>query len=146
MTIACPECGARYEETEDDCFQRFDRLLALDHSREEPWGSRHGLAFAAFALQHPKTPRYQRALEGAWFALCSVYLLGQPPSYVFNLLRAGGGKLPELGDIPERPDSLVETPAVSIRDLGDFDAASYPDRLADWCRATLRAWGIALMK
>ena len=50
----CDECGARYTEPGDSCQARFDQLLALDHSRQEPWGSRHGLAFAAFALQHPR--------------------------------------------------------------------------------------------
>ena len=50
----CEECGAEYPEPADSCQARFDQLLALDHSRQEPWGSRHGLAFAAFALQHPR--------------------------------------------------------------------------------------------
>src|ERR1051326_7998235 len=53
--VRCVECGAEYESDEDSCVARFDRLLALDHSRQEPWGSRHGQAFAAFALQHPAT-------------------------------------------------------------------------------------------
>jgi hypothetical protein len=47
----CPECGATYSEEGDSCAARFDQLLALDHSRREPWGSRHGQAYAAFALQ-----------------------------------------------------------------------------------------------
>jgi catechol 2,3-dioxygenase-like lactoylglutathione lyase family enzyme len=42
-------------------------LLALDHSRQEPWGSRHGVAFAAFALQHPA--RYATSLDPAWATL-----------------------------------------------------------------------------
>jgi len=46
----CPECGASYATEDDSCSARFERLLALDHSRQEPWGSRHGQAFAAFAL------------------------------------------------------------------------------------------------
>jgi Family of unknown function (DUF5946) len=55
----CEECGARYRVAADPCQDRLDQLLALDHSRREPWGGRHGLAFAAFALQHPR--RYPAA-------------------------------------------------------------------------------------
>jgi len=55
----CEDCGARYRDAADSCQGRFDQLLALDHSRQEPWGSRHGLAFAAFVLQHPR--RYSAA-------------------------------------------------------------------------------------
>ena len=54
MSATCNECGARYGNSTDSCVVRFDQLLALDHSRREPWGSRHGLAFAVFALQHPQ--------------------------------------------------------------------------------------------
>lgn len=50
----CEECGATYASAEESCASRFDELLALDHSRTEPWGSRHGLAFAAYAAQHPQ--------------------------------------------------------------------------------------------
>ena len=50
---------------------RFELLLALDHSRAEPWGSRHGQAFAAFALQHPV--RHAASLDVAWELLYRVY-------------------------------------------------------------------------
>ena len=62
---SCEDCGASYAAPDVDCSMRFDELLALDHSRREPWGSRHGLAFCAFALQHPRT--YDRdVLQRAW--------------------------------------------------------------------------------
>lgn len=60
----CADCGAAWRDGEDSCAARFDRLLALDHSRREPWGSRHGIAFAVYALQHltqfPATSRSMR--------------------------------------------------------------------------------------
>jgi len=36
---ACPQCGAIYQQTEDSCAERFPALLALDNSRQEPWGA-----------------------------------------------------------------------------------------------------------
>ncbi len=66
----CPECGAAYQAAGDSCGARFDALLALDHARREPWGSRHGLAFAAFALQHPAA--HAASLDRAWAALHRV--------------------------------------------------------------------------
>jgi hypothetical protein len=96
----CPECGAMYSEERDSCAARFEELLALDHSRREPWGSRHGQAFAAFALQHPVTRA--ASLDRAWAALWRI----------------------------------------TIRDLADFAAETYPARLDAWCRAALSSWGL----
>jgi len=70
----CPECGATYSEEGDSCAARFDQLLALDHSRREPWGSRHGQAFAAFALQHPVI--HEASLDRGWAALWRIYVAG----------------------------------------------------------------------
>ena len=142
MTFICQECGGRYDIADDDCFARFDRLLALDHSREEPWGSRHGLAFAAFALQHPLNPRFSPSLDAAWLALCSVYVIGKAPSFVFRALRSRDLQLSEHTGIPMRPGAPLAKPSVSICDLQGFEAATYAHRLDDWCRATLEAWGV----
>src|SRR4051794_16379501 len=71
----CPECGARYETAEDNCQRRFDALLALDHSRTEPWGSRHAVAFSVLALQHPDRFPTDVA-ERSWVTLYSVYAQG----------------------------------------------------------------------
>ena len=38
----CPECGAVYADPGDSCAVRFDALLALNHSRREPWGAATG--------------------------------------------------------------------------------------------------------
>src|SRR5712664_2891954 len=51
MKLPCPQCGAVYPPPPTSCADQFAVLLALDHSRREPWGSRHGLAFAAYSLQ-----------------------------------------------------------------------------------------------
>ena len=133
----CAQCGAEYENENDSCSARFDRLLALDHSRQEPWGSRHGQAFAAFALQHPAT--YPSSLDHAWQALFCIYFRGHQPAYVFAALRA---RRFVDNDIPQRPDRRAEMPSVTIADLADFAADTYAERLDELCRASLAAWGL----
>jgi hypothetical protein len=137
----CPECGATYSEEGDSCAARFDQLLALDHSRREPWGSRHGQAFAAFALQHPET--HKTSLDRVWAALWRIYVAGEPPARVFGALVAHRGKVP-LADkkVPTRPATRATMPSVTIRDLTDFAAETYPARLDAWCRATLASWRV----
>jgi hypothetical protein len=140
MQHSCGECGASYAEIGDGCADRFNTLLALDHSRQEPWGSRHGQAFAAFALQHPA--RYASSLDNAWASLCQIYVAHQAPDRVFAVLVAHRGVAPADWKIPVRPERPVAAPSVTIADLSDFAAETYPARLGDWCRASLAAWGI----
>jgi hypothetical protein len=117
---------------------RFHHLLALDHSRREPWGSRHGQAFAAFALQHPET--YAASLDRAWAALWRIYVAGEPPAHVFAALRDAGDR--SVPGVPRRPERRTTVAAVTIADLDDFAPATYPERLDAWCRAALAAWGV----
>ena len=136
----CDECGAIYTADGDSCSARFDQLLALDHSRREPWGSRHGQAFAAFALQHPRT--FDAALDHAWAALHRIYVEGVDARRVYTELVRGGGELPHWWLVIPRPARRVAVPAtVTIGDLGDFAAETYPLRLDAWCRASLASWG-----
>ena len=135
----CSECGARYPADTDSCAARFDQLLALDHSRREPWGSRHGQAFAAFALQHPV--EHRASVDSAWTALYRIYCLDQPPARVFGALRAAHGRVVSDPELPARAPAMVTRPAITIADLGEFSAGDYATRLDEWCRATLRAWG-----
>jgi hypothetical protein len=134
----CAECGARYAEDGDGCASRFDQLLALDHARQEPWGSRHGLAFAAFALQHPAAHR--SSLDSAWGALHRIYVSGDAPTRVFAALRASGGVVPPEWRVPPRPAQRTGTPTVTIAELADFAADTYAERLDAWCRASLQSW------
>jgi hypothetical protein len=110
--------------------------LALDHSRQEPWGSRHGQAFAAFALQHPTT--YASSLDQAWRALYRIYIAGDAPEHVFAALRA---RRSFDADTPQRPAHRVEMPTLTIAHLADFAGDTYPQRLDAWCRASLASWG-----
>lgn len=142
-TIPCPQCGATFLQVGDSCASRFEVLLSLDHSRQEPWGSRHGQAFAAFALQHPVI--YPKSLDHAWAALYQIYATQADPTYVFTTLRAiGDSALPRSWTVPPRPAARRSMPTVTIADLADFGADAYALQLDAWCRASLATWGLSL--
>ena len=133
MESICGECGARYSDRAESCATRFDVLLALDHSRQEPWGSRHGLAFAAFALQHPA--RYPEGTRARSYELIArVIEGGQPLSSVVRELRARDLRA-EAAETPPHADGRPFP--VTIADLGEFDANAYAEHLERWCRATV---------
>jgi hypothetical protein len=54
----CEDCGA--PATDVTCSELFERLLALDHSRRQPWGELHGQSVACYFLQHPNARRAPR--------------------------------------------------------------------------------------
>jgi hypothetical protein len=126
------------------CAERFAILLALDHSRQEPWGSRHGLAFAAYTLQHPAS-QSREALERCWLMLCRVYVAGDDRMDVARGLRAFGGRSPTHWSAPPfpKPEALPSHFETTIADLGTFGADEYAARLDAWCRAALAGWGLA---
>lgn len=136
----CPECGACYATESDSCAARFEQLLALDHSRREPWGSRYGHAFAVFALQHPI--RYSASVDRAWHSLYRIYVLQEAASEVFASMRSGRHEKAAPPMLPTRPPLAGSLPSVTIANLGDFAATDYAAALDAWCRATLRAWGV----
>src|SRR3954468_18020132 len=114
----CSECSASYSGSDDSCGARFHALLALDHSRQEPWGSRHGQAFAAFALQHPET--YPASLAGPWQALYRIYHLREPAERVFAIMRLPrsrqSGPIVAIGgvpDVPPRPAQRSAAPTIT---------------------------------
>jgi hypothetical protein len=129
----CEECGARYQDANDSCQARFDQLLALDHSRQEPWGSRHGLAFAAVALQHPR--RFPPASVARSRELITrVVLAREPLAAVVAEFRA---QPQAVSATP--PPPLAPPFAVTIADLGDFPAETYQEDLLRWARAAVGA-------
>jgi hypothetical protein len=138
----CDQCGARYESPDDGCRQRFEHLLALDHSRQEPWGSRHGSAFAAFTLQHP-AGQAPEVLERCWLLLYRIWVFGDEPLAVTQSLREAQGGAPRHLTAPPLPPGAAEPRScpITIADLGDFEARDYPRLLEAWCRATLETLG-----
>ena len=137
----CQQCGAVGEDGTQTCADRFAALLALDHSRREPWGSRHGLAFAAYTLQH-SVGQSPEALARCWVMLCRVYVFGDDRMRVARALRASGGRGLARWDVSPFPrrDTPPDHFETTIADLGEFDANHYATRLDAWCRATLASW------
>ncbi|MFJ9777079.1 DUF5946 family protein [Kitasatospora sp. NPDC101157] len=163
MTGPCGECGAR------GCEELFYGLLALDHSRAEPWGPLHGVSVSCFLLQHPG--RLPGDGGAAARALLRAYLDGGLPAVerligrarAANSHRMAGGaaahwtaasRAAPNGAAPgavSRPSAVPagrEAPrggfAVTIEQVaqgGAFPAAGFPGRVRDWAAATLEAWG-----
>ena len=141
MKDPCPQCGAVFADPAQSCEERFDTLLALDHSRAQPWGSRHGLAFATFAMQHPRG-RSAAQLAACWVMLYRVWIDGDNRAKLAAAMRSQQDRSPAEWGVPPLPAVPAEGTrfAVTIADLGEFDSASYPRQLEAWGRATLSAW------
>jgi len=137
-TDFCRQCGGLGGETA--CRERFDALLALDHSRQDPWGPRHGLAVAVYTLQHPAGVGRER-LERSWLIAHRCVVSGDD---AWRLARALASRVRvRLSDwgvpgLPTMPGS--GSYRVTIQDLGDFGSSGYPDDLMSWARATIDRW------
>lgn len=141
MKVPCPQCGAVFADPAQSCEARFDKLLALDHARVQPWGSRHGLAFSTFAMQHPKG-RTAGQLTACWVMLYRVWIKGDNRARLAAAMRSRQNRPPAEWDVPPLPavPAAGTRFAVTIAELGEFDAKDYPHRLEAWGRATLSAW------
>jgi hypothetical protein len=127
-----------YNNDFDNCTSRFDVLLALDHSRAEPWGSRHALAFSAFALQHAR--RYSpQVSERAWILLYKVYKEGEDHKRVADAFKRLGNQSCTWA-VPPLPAGTPARCDVTIASLGTFEAETYPQQLDRWCKAALAGW------
>lgn len=137
----CAECGAR------SCEDLFHALLALDHSRQEPWGPLHGVSVACFLLQHPSRLPADRGAR-AW-------------AFLRAYLDAGLDEVNKLADRARRDNSHRGGPARAARDApppraaprsrfsvtiedvavdGTFPAAEFAERVRAWAAATVDAW------
>jgi hypothetical protein len=138
---ACAQCGATFADATQNCEERFDTLLALDHSRVQPWGSRHGLAFSTFALQHPEG-RTEAQLAASCVMLYRVWQLGDNRAKLAAAMRERQDQPPFEWGVPPLPEvpPAGTSYTVTIADLGGFDAETYPEKLEEWGRATLAVW------
>lgn len=141
MSSPCPQCGAIFADDSQTCEEQFDKLLALDHSHVQPWGSRHGLAFSTFALQHPQG-RSDGQLTACWIMLYRVWVKGDNRAKLAAAMRERQNRPPAEWDVPPLPKVPPTGTrfAVTIADLGDFDADTYVRKIEDWGRATLQTW------
>jgi hypothetical protein len=138
---SCSQCGAVFADPSHNCEEQFNKLLALDHSRVQPWGSRHGLAFSTFALQHPQG-RTAEQLSACWIMLYRVWEKGDNRAKLAAAMRERQNLPPAEWGVPLLPaippDGTRYT--VTIADLGEFDADTYVRKLEEWGRATLATW------
>ena len=123
VPATCAQCGAAYQRDDDSCAERFAALLALDHSRQEPWGSRHGSAFAVYTLQHPEGVS-REALERCWVMLVPDHVAGDDAAYVARTLRQAktAAVRPGMSRHCRPTAGTSRRSRVTIADLGDFDA------------------------
>ncbi|MFD6951887.1 hypothetical protein A6A08_15665 [Nocardiopsis sp. TSRI0078] len=138
----CPECGA---VGDTPCGDLFRRLLALDHSRREPWGPLHGVAVACYRLQHPSSlaqGSHRFPLE-----LLRAYVEGGAEAatrLTERARRANSHRARQRERTGAVPHPGVPTGfAVTIAEVavdGGFPADRHPERVRAWAEATLAAW------
>ncbi len=139
MTERC-ECGAADPVR---CRERFDRLLALDHSREAPWGPLHGVAVACYRLGHPGALR--RGEPAALLGMLDAFLTGGAAG-ADRFARHRRRAVAHRGGPAPSDDAPVAAPTafgVSIDDVaagGDFPADGHTERVRAWAEATAAAW------
>lgn len=138
----CAQCGA---VSDTACEELFQRLLALDHSRQEPWGPLHGVAVTCYRLQHPAS-----LAEGD-----HVFLLELLRTHVTDGAEASR-KLTErsrranshrvrqrkhTAPVPraDAPNGFAFTITEAAVD-GSFPAEGHPERVRTWATTTLTAW------
>jgi hypothetical protein len=146
----CAECGGVVSPR--SCDELFQELLALDHSRQAPWGPLHPVAVACFFLQHPsRVPPESRSL---YWALLHAYLreglaaVGPMAGRVRKLnSHRRGGRAPEAGDYPGAPPFPQAEPPrgfavtiANVADGGSFPAAGYAGRVRRWAADTVGSW------
>ncbi|KUL55373.1 hypothetical protein ADL22_00295 [Streptomyces sp. NRRL F-4489] len=144
----CAECGAPMGSR--SCDELFHALLALDHSRQAPWGPLHGVSVSCFLLQHPS----RLPADGGAMArtLLSAYLEGglEQANQLVAQARRGNSHVVKGG--PSRVDRKVTPPpreapvrspfAVTIEDVavdGTFPASRFTERVRAWAAATVDA-------
>ncbi|MFE0377988.1 DUF5946 family protein [Streptomyces inhibens] len=144
----CAECGAPMDPR--SCDELFDALLALDHSRQAPWGPLHGVSVSCFLLQHPsRLPDDDGAMARA---LLRAYLEGglDEANQLVGQARRGNSHR-----VKGRPSRVVRDAALPHRDAprsrfsvtiedvavdGTFPSTEFAERVKAWAAATVDAW------
>ena len=144
---SCAECGAPMQPR--SCDDLFHTLLALDHSRQEPWGPLHGVSVSCFLLQHHSRIPDDDAMP---WALVRGYLEGGLDEIEQLVENARRGNSHRLNAGPARVAHAAASPratappshfAVTIEDValdGSFPAAGFAERVKDWSAATVDGW------
>jgi hypothetical protein len=152
VTDRCDECGG--VTTDWSCEELFHQLLALDHQREQPWASFHGVNVACYLLQHASgaEPRYQVAQLKTVSVFCDAGLEGlqrlTAAARTRNSHRAPTPKADPRLEPTDDPSRDARAPrgrafATTIHDVavdGTFPANGYAERVEQWAHAVRTAW------
>ncbi|GAA0930324.1 DUF5946 family protein [Nonomuraea longicatena] len=142
----CPECGA------PACENLFQLLLALDHSRQPPWGPLHGVSVACYLWQHPS--RLPASGGAAAWAILHAFLRdgsGGATRQIRQVRRTNshrsGSQKPSVASdvVAPTPDRRPEHFTVTIADVaenGEFPAEGFTERVTAWAAATVAAWRV----
>jgi hypothetical protein len=144
----CAKCGAPMDAR--SCDELFHALLALDHSRQAPWGPLHGVSVSCFLLQHPsQLPADDGAM--AW-ALLHAYLEGGLDEVIRLVGQARRGNSHRVKGRPSQDVREAALPqrdappsrfSITIHDVavdGTFPASQFTERVRAWASATVDAW------
>jgi len=144
----CEDCSAQLDTR--TCAELFLDLLALDHSRQPPWGPLHGVVTAAYFLQHPSDPRATPAQEALGLSLIHDYLQGGQAALTAaakraraannhrNATRNTAGRPRGTSATSPSTDPSESVATTTIHDVavdGTFPAAGYEDRVRRWAES-----------
>lgn len=141
----CPECSGTWAL--GTCSDLFLRLLALDHSRRQPWGAYHGVSVATYLLQHPSLSA-PALLPGQW-SLLNVFVddgIAAVQAFAAARVARNRGRSPQPGEPPpvgvdfDRPPVAFPVTISDVSADGSFPAAGFEGRAASWARATVAGW------
>ncbi|MGY2065263.1 DUF5946 family protein [Blastococcus sp. SYSU DS0619] len=148
----CGDCGADISSA--TCSELFLDLLAMDHSRQPPWGPLHGVVVAAFFLQHPSDPQASPSQQAFGLELLHDYLRGGAPRLAGaskrarrdNSHRSSARRSPKSA-----PEVVVERPndgrrfTTTLHDVavnGTFPAAGHEERVHAWARSVAETYAV----
>jgi hypothetical protein len=152
--VRCRECGG--DAAAAPCAELFLRLLALDHSRAQPWGGLHAVNVACYFLQHPSLLARPQ-LDAQW-AVVMLFLddgldalaARTAAAVRRNSHRHGGRHVEASGGRAGLPPGVPAPDfAVTITDVavdGTFPAEGFPQRVGRWAAATRSGWAAALSR
>ncbi|GAA4424086.1 hypothetical protein GCM10023169_20470 [Georgenia halophila] len=138
----CAECGGSNDL--GICEDHFMTLLALDHSRVQPFGRFHGVNVACYFAQHPSRCKAsalpaQRAIVAAFVNQGIEAVHAMQNAAVRRNSHSSRAAPSAVNDHCEGK-VLLPPFAVAIENVsvdGTFPAGGYEDRMIEWAEATV---------
>lgn len=115
----------------------FEVLLALDHSRREPWGPLHAVAVACYRLQRTEV---QIRSDDPLIEILRAFLAGGRPSLVTAVARLRGAGMHASEGASLAVPAGFDMTILDVSVDGSFPAEGYEQRVRRWAATTLAAW------